>query len=188
MLAPSQLVRHHEAVRPRNNAQGAGSASDDAAGVPDHMLDQVLDGARVIAGVIASSLAEVEEHVTLPQLRVLVVAAERDALSLSEVAALLGVHASNATRLCDRLVQAKLMNRTDDPTDRRQLRLTVTAAGRRLVDAVLSHRRETLRSLLEDLPPRSQSAVARAMATLARISPERTNASTWIVPVSQKGS
>ena len=50
-----------------------------------------MAGARVISGVIAASLAETDARVSLPQLRVLAVTADRGALTVGDVAEVLGV-------------------------------------------------------------------------------------------------
>jgi len=148
-------------------------------------LDQVMQGARVVAGIIAASLAQVGDTVTAPQLRVLVVTAERGKLTLGEVAAVLGVHPSNATRLCDRLVLAGLLDRRDDPRNRRQLQLTLTGAGSALVDTVMNYRREALRELLRTLPATTQTALGRAMGALAGAATS-TDADIWAVPLKER--
>lgn len=111
-----------------------------------------MDAARVLVAIVAASVLQVEDQASLPQLRVLTLMEKRGSLTLGGVAAALGVHPSNATRMCDRLVVAGYVDRQDDPDDRRQLRLTLTDAGHRLVESVMSHRR---------------TAVARAMAEMA---------------------
>ncbi len=151
--------------------------------VRDDVLDGVMAGARVVSGVIAASLAEVEEAVTLPQLRVLVVAADLGALTMTDVADVLSVHASNATRQVERLVRSGLLDRRDDPQNRRHVRLTLTAAGQRLVETVLEHRREAFRHLLGTLPRATQVAVGEAMTRLAEAAGGRTDAQTWVVPM-----
>jgi len=71
--------------------------------------------ARVLVAVSAQSVARVEGQVTLPQLRVLVMIASRGTQNVTSVAQGLGVHASNATRTCDKLVEAVLIHRREDP-------------------------------------------------------------------------
>jgi len=91
-------------------------------------VDAVMRTSRVLVGVIAASVEEVGSTVTVPQLRVLVMAADHAPLTLGAVAEGLGVHPSNATRTCDRLVSAGLLDRRDDPSDRRQLQLMAQMA------------------------------------------------------------
>lgn len=150
------------------------------------MLDAVLEGAKVVSGIIARSLTEAEASVTLPQLRVLVVTGDRSVLGMAEVAELLAVHPSNATRLVDRLVQAGLLDRRDDPLDRRQLRLTLTDAGTQLVKTVLDHRRQAFRRLLSNVSSDAQAAIGAAMLTVASTEKNQTDEQTWVVPVSQR--
>ena len=65
--------------------------------------------ARVLVAVSAQSVAAVQDELTLPQLRVLVMVASRREMNLGAVAEGLGVHPSNATRAVDRLVVAGLL-------------------------------------------------------------------------------
>lgn len=92
--------------------------------------------ARALVAISVRSVVAVEDVVTPPQRRVLVMIASRGPLNLGAVARGLGVHPSNVTRACDRLVSAGLLDRRDDPADRRNLQLQLTDEGRRLVDDV----------------------------------------------------
>ncbi len=133
-------------------------------------VEAVMAAARVLVGVTAQSVAAVEDVVTLPQLRVLVVAASRSAPNLGAVAAGLGVHPSNATRAVDQLVTAGLLDRSDDPTDRRNLVLELTPKGRDLVQQVMDQRRDAIAVILERMPAgrrRSLVPVMRAFSEAA---------------------
>ena len=57
----------------------------------------------------------VEDTVTLTQFRALVIIASRGPLHLAALADAMGVHPSNATRACDRLVAAGLLDRAGQP-------------------------------------------------------------------------
>ncbi|MFY9807735.1 MAG: MarR family transcriptional regulator, partial [Pseudonocardiaceae bacterium] len=61
-------------------------------------IDAVMLAAQVLIAVTAQSVVSVEEQVTLPQLRILVMIASRGPQNLTAVAQGLGIHASNATR------------------------------------------------------------------------------------------
>lgn len=76
--------------------------------------------ARVLVAITAQSVAALAEQVTLPQLRVLVMVVSGGPLNLNAVARGLGVHPSNTTRACDRLVAAGLLHRSEDAADRRR--------------------------------------------------------------------
>lgn len=127
-----------------------------------------MEGAQVLVGVVAHSLAGAGDTVTLPQLRVLVMVHRHGQLNLAAVATGLGVHASTASRTCDPLVKAGLLGRADDPCDRRHLALTLTPQGQQLVDSVLDHRREAIRELLRRMPPARREHLADAMGEFAK--------------------
>lgn len=133
----------------------------------DEDVEAVMAAARVLVAVTAQSVAVVEDEVTLSQLRVLVMVASRTAPNLGAVATSLSVHPSNATRAVDRLVTAGLLNRSDDPSDRRNLVLELTPEGHELVRRVMGARREAIAAILDKMPPgrrRSLVPVMRAFA------------------------
>jgi DNA-binding MarR family transcriptional regulator len=78
--------------------------------------------------------------VTLGQLRVLALLEDAGPMNLSAVAQGLAVDPSSASRTCDRLVRRGLVDRREDPGDRRNVVLTVTVAGRRILAARLGRR------------------------------------------------
>lgn len=131
-------------------------------GADPDQVDRVVRASLAFGGMIAGSLASVEPPVTMPQWRVLVLA-EGEAQSIKSVARDLGVHPSNATRLCDRLVRAGLLDRRPLDHDRRQVSLTLTEAGRDFVERVFAHRRSTVARVLEELPVEQRTAVADAI-------------------------
>jgi DNA-binding MarR family transcriptional regulator len=139
-------------------------------------VDAVMLAARVLVGVSARSVALVEDDVTLPQLRLLVMVASRGPLNLAAVAAGLGVHPSNATRACDRLVTAGLLDRRDNPADRRHLLLELTPSGRALVARVMDQRRAAIAEILGRMPRsrrRELVGVLRSFAAAAGELPDR---------------
>jgi len=77
--------------------------------------------------------------VSLAQCHMLVETAKAEAgqpLGVGEVAQALGVDLSTASRVADGLVRRQLLRRTPGKADRRRAVLTLTPAGRRLVDAI----------------------------------------------------
>jgi hypothetical protein len=75
-------------------------------------------------GISAQSMSAVEDRVSLPQFRTLVVIASLEPVNLARLAEALGVRASNATRACDHLVALGTISRA--PSDRRHLNLVLT--------------------------------------------------------------
>lgn len=125
-------------------------------------VDALVEGTRALGALIAESLAGVEAGITMPQLRVLVLAAGGPQ-NVTSVASDLGVHPSNATRTCDRLVRAGLLDRRHDQDDRRQVILTLTAAGKRLVEQVMSQRRARAERILARMSPRHRAMLAESL-------------------------
>jgi DNA-binding MarR family transcriptional regulator len=157
---------HSQRLRIRNHC-GTMTGMSEAEAVDEAHVDAVMDAARLLVAVAAASVLEVEERASLPQLRVLTLMEARGSLTLGAVAAALGVHPSNATRMCDRLVAAGLVDRQDDPDDRRQLRLTLTPDGAGLVASVMRHRRAAVRRALTQMPPGERAELAASLGAFA---------------------
>jgi len=73
---------------------------------------------------------------------------------------------STATRMCDRLVGKKLVRRTVDRSDRRQVTIAVAEAGRQLIAESTRRRRRELARILDALAPDEQDRVAAALRLL----------------------
>ena len=110
-----------------------------------------MAASRVFMAVIAESMEDVESTVSPMQFRTLVIVGARGPLNVTSLADLLGVHASNATRVCDRLVRGGLLARTQSDLDRRNLELTLTADGANLVNGVMNRRRAALTRVLSKM-------------------------------------
>jgi DNA-binding MarR family transcriptional regulator len=123
----------------------------------------LLAAARVFAAITAESIAQGGDGVTLPQLRVLMLASQPGPLNASAVAAALDVHLSTASRICDRLVQSGLLHRRDLPEDRRQLELTLTPLGERLLSGVTAHREQVFARILRRMSPDERAMLARSL-------------------------
>lgn len=140
--------------------------------VSESEIDAVMRASRVLVAVMAKSLAEIEDVVTPAQLRVLVLIASRGPQTLGAVAQDLGVHASNATRTCDRLVAAGLVERGDNLPDRRFLQLRLTDEGTKLVSGMMAHRRAALAGVLSKVPETERENLERAMTSFAEAAGE----------------
>jgi DNA-binding MarR family transcriptional regulator len=126
--------------------------------------DTLQSAARIFSAITAESIAQVGEGVTLPQLRVLVLASQPGHLNATGVAEALGVHLSSASRICDRLVQAGLLARRDLPQDRRNVELTLTPTGERLLASVNDHRRDVFTRILRRMDASARAALAEALS------------------------
>lgn len=130
-------------------------------------VDAALAAANVMMRVAARSVFEVEDRVTTPQLRVLMMIAAAGPQNLGAVAAELNVHPSNATRACEKLVRAGYVLRSDDPTDRRYVQLDLTEAGSQLVNHVLNQRRTQMTEVLANMSEQERTAVGVAFEVFA---------------------
>jgi DNA-binding MarR family transcriptional regulator len=122
-------------------------------GTVQEEVEALMRASKVVAAAIAHSLAVADAKVTLPQLRILIMVQDSGPLNMSSVAEGLGVNPSNASRTCDRLVRAGLLDRRDDPNDRRNVALTLTPAGRRLVASMLTQRRTIFAHVVTHMKP-----------------------------------
>jgi DNA-binding MarR family transcriptional regulator len=113
------------------------------------VVDAVVGASRALVAIAARSLAAAGEDVTLPQFRALVVLASRGPQRVVDLAAFLAVTASTATRMCDRLARKGLIRRQRLSSDRRSVRVSISAAGRDLVAEVTQRRRRDIRAIVE---------------------------------------
>jgi len=100
---------------------------------------------RLISGH-ASEFAEVD--VTMAQAKVLYVVMAAGHLRMTELAGRLGIAASSASEIVERLVELGLLDRAADPGDRRQVVITATPAAVDLLERFRELNQRQLRELL----------------------------------------
>src|SRR3954463_5125473 len=115
----------------------------EADAVAREQVDRVVDATPGGGALIAESVGGLEPALTMPQWRVLVLANEGDC-NVSAVAEDLRVHRSNATRMCDRLVAAGLLERRRAEYDRRHVLLVLTVGGKELFESAMEYRRRRI--------------------------------------------
>ena len=130
-------------------------------------VDAVLTASRSLIAVATRSLGAAAEETTIAQYRALVVLASRGPQRMVDLAGALGVAPSTAGRMCDRLVRKGLIRRHRARADRRAVLVSVTAAGRLVVDQATERRRALIEDILAKLPTGTQRAVAEALAAFA---------------------
>ena len=135
--------------------------------VDENAVDGVLAASRALIAVATRSLGAAAEETTIAQYRALVVLASRGPQRLVDLAAALGVAPSTAGRMCDRLVRKRLIRRHRARADRRAVLVSITPAGRRVVDQATARRRALIAEVLAGLPARRQRAVAEALRAFA---------------------
>ncbi|MGH8862679.1 MAG: MarR family winged helix-turn-helix transcriptional regulator [Jatrophihabitantaceae bacterium] len=130
-------------------------------------VEAVLAASRVLVAVSSESLSAVDDVLGLVQFRVLVILASRGPMDLNALAKRMGVHPSNATRACDKLVGLGFVERGEDPSDRRRLLLAPSAAGVDLLESVSEHRRDAIRQVVAKMTPQSRRHLEQVMTDFA---------------------
>ena len=129
----------------------------------DVITDALLTASRLLVAVSVRSIGQVDETITVPQFRTLVILSNRGPINLATLAGLLGVQPSATGRMVDRLVVAGLIDRLPHPTSRRELLAALTKRGREVVRRVTAYRRAEIAAIVEKLPPPERNGLVRAL-------------------------
>lgn len=144
------------------------SAESDA----EAMVTALLTASRLLVSVSARSLAAVEEALTLPQFRMLVVLHTRGPLSLSQLASELDVQPSTALRMFERLLAAGMVTRTTAVNDRRTSAISLTDDGRRTVMETTGRRRADIARIVAAMPAADRRGLVDALRAFAEAGAE----------------
>jgi DNA-binding MarR family transcriptional regulator len=147
----------------------------DRAGVVDadeELIDAFVVASRALVAIVARSLAGAGQDVTLPQYRTLVILSTQGPQRIVDLATHLGVTASTASRMIDRLVRKRLVRRRQAKDDRRSLRVDLTQTGRDVVDETSRRRRVEIERIMKDMPARSRRPLTEAVVAFAVASGE----------------
>ena len=133
----------------------------------DAITDALLTASRLLVAISAQSIGKVDESITFPQLRTLVILSNRGPINLATLAGLLGVQPSATGRMVDRLVAAGLIDRLPHPTSRRELLAALTKRGREIVQQITAYRRAEIAQIVEKMPAAERQGLVRALTAFA---------------------
>ncbi|MEV4352097.1 MarR family transcriptional regulator [Actinoplanes sp. NPDC049596] len=137
-------------------------------------MDRHTDVAAAVESTVDSLVSVLEaarlaQSPAVPpaQLRVLTIIAANRHTNMSRLAETLEVVPSSASRLCDRLEATGLLRRVPDPRDRREVRLMLTPAARRLLDQLRERRRQALGEVLDKMETAARLELVHALEAFA---------------------
>ena len=166
------MASHEPRKRPAAPRSKRAPTTGGGAEEAEAFVTALLTASRVLVGVSARSLSEVESAVTVTQFRTLVVLESHGESNLSSLAERLGVNSSTALRMIDRLLVAGLVTRRDNPDTRREVLLDLSPAGRRLVRRVTRRRRAELERVVASMPAERRTELLAALRAFAEAAGE----------------
>lgn len=149
-----------------------GDPADRLSAAEEEITDALLALSRVFVATAARSLARLDDEVTLPQFRTLVVLVSRGPQRIADLAAELDVSSSTATRMCDRLTRRGLVARHVRADDRRAAWVALTTTGRDLVGEAMALRREAIADLVRQAAITRPLVLASVLDALVEIAGE----------------
>jgi DNA-binding MarR family transcriptional regulator len=134
--------------------------------------DEVLLAALRLAMGVSVRAADEVGDISPVQLRALTVLRETAGANLVQLAQGMGVTVSTASRLVDRLVAGGLAERRPAPQTRREIRLSLTRAGKATLTRYDRLRLEGVRSCLDHVPAEDQDTLIKALSALVDAVPD----------------
>jgi MarR family transcriptional regulator for hemolysin len=130
-----------------------GTATSMSLDLKRQLIAQIVESSRLLRNYIDQRAKG--RGTTRAQWIVLFRLRQQEGLSQVDLAEVLELQPISLVRLLDRLVEHGLLERRNDPKDRRANRLFLTASGRQLVDDLDSLRDSIAIDVLQDIPSAS---------------------------------
>lgn len=140
----------------------------DAAQVLDAAQSAAVDDAALALLATWDAAREQATHrLSGPQLSALMAVEADEGVNLRGLAARLDMILSSASRLCDRLVAAGLVERVPGRSDRREIALYLTPSSRALLAELRASRRAMVAAVLDRMSPAGRAALVRGLTEFA---------------------
>jgi DNA-binding MarR family transcriptional regulator len=107
-----------------------------------------------------------DSGLSVPQLSALIRLHHQGFCGVSEIGDHLGITNAAVSQMVERLVQLRLLERAEDPRDRRVKQLTLTPKGQELVQECIGARRQWMEGLTNALTPQEQGLIINALTIL----------------------
>jgi MarR family transcriptional regulator, lower aerobic nicotinate degradation pathway regulator len=121
----------------------------------------LVDALAQLTFAVQTALSRVaaEHGLSIPSARLLGIVRDRQP-TIGELATFLELDKSSVTGLVDRAAERGLVARTASPLDRRSVRVSITAAGREVIDRGAADFEAEIALLVADLPPAQRSRLS----------------------------
>jgi DNA-binding MarR family transcriptional regulator len=141
----------------------SGSRDDQSSGPGDDPLSVALEVADAVDGLtnlwsVAAQGASL--RLSPHQLRALRILESEPGLNLTTLAESMEIGPPTASRLCDRLEAAGLLERLLHPHRRREVQLVLTGRGRHVLNEVAARRSQALAAVLAAMGPGERAALS----------------------------
>jgi DNA-binding MarR family transcriptional regulator len=132
----------------------------------------VDDAAQALLSAWDTAREQATPRLSWPQLNALIVIEQQQGINLRRLAGQLKMILSSASRLCDRLVAAGLVERVPGRVDRREIALYLTPSSRQLLEELRVARREILTGVLDRMSAAGRAALVRGLTEFAETAAE----------------
>ena len=137
--------------------------AEEAGSCPKALARQVGDAVESLVSLWISASDAVTPRLSRHQLKALTAVRYRSELNLTALAETLGIALPAASRLCDRLEVAGLLERVAHPHNRRELQLRVTSQGRKLLTEVAERRSASLAAVFAAMTPAQRASLEQGL-------------------------
>ncbi|MER5432555.1 MarR family transcriptional regulator [Streptomyces sp. NPDC002588] len=137
-------------------------------GVREAAARQVADAVESLVACWFAATEEAVPRLSPRQLLALRTVRHRPELNLTALAEQLGIGVPTASRLCDRLEAAGLLERSVQPRNRREVQLEVTAYGRRVLTDVTERRVRRLAAVFAGMTPAQRTDLQQGLYAFQR--------------------
>ncbi len=138
-----------------------------ASPTPSQEPEIVASLRRILARIGGeSSGVWMDLHITMPQMKVLLLLSENGSLRVGVLAKHLNVSTPTITGIVDRLVREDLVKREDDPSDRRVVLNNLTGKGQAVMERLAQRSDAEVQRMVGSLSAEEQTAIARSLKRL----------------------
>ncbi|WP_328340583.1 MarR family winged helix-turn-helix transcriptional regulator [Streptomyces violaceus] len=130
---------------------------------PEAVATWIADAVDSLTALWSVAAQEASLRLSPHQLRALRTVEATPGLNVTALADELDIGLPTASRLCDRLAAAGLLERAPHPGTRREVRLLLTSHGRHVLSDVAGRRTEALATTLAAMEPAERVALSRGL-------------------------
>jgi DNA-binding MarR family transcriptional regulator len=109
-----------------------------------------------------------ETELSMPQFGILMRLYYRGGCGISDISKHSGVSNAAVSQMIERMVEKQLIERSEDPLDRRAKQLVLASKGRELVQASIGERYRWVEELVSNLTGDEQETVSKALPSLVK--------------------